>query len=153
MLTLARMIWSTFLSVFAHLTEGGGSKAIWAVWKQHMSKSSLPLIGEYSDGQPSTCSTIPTQSCAVLYDRLSAYEKVCPLNCYKNKFCPRKSLSQSISQLQLQAWVLGTCDTTGHTKASSILVFGFQVQVQRLSLSRCDFVVCFLPSTIIASSS
>ena len=99
----------------------------------------LPL-GEYSDGQPSTCSTIPTQSCAVLYDRLSAYERVCPRNCYRNKFCPRKSLSQSISQLQLQAWVLGTCDTTGHTKASSILVFGFQVQVQQLSLPRSEFV-------------
>ena len=112
-----------------------------------------PPLGEYSDGQPWTCSTIPTQSCAVLYDRLSAYEKVCPRNCFKNKFCPRKWLSQSISQLQLQAWVLGTCNTTWHTKASSILVFGFQVQVQRLSLSRSDFVFSSLPFSIIASSS
>ena len=106
-----------------------------------------PPLGEYYDGQPSTCSTIPTQSCAVLYDRLSAYEKVCPRNCFK-----KVVITISISQLQLQAWVLGTCDTTGHTKASSILVFGFQVQVQPLSLSRCDFVFCSLPSTIIASS-
>ena len=116
----------------------------------HITKG--PPLGEYSDGQPSTCSTIPTQSCAVLYDRLSANEKVYPRNCYKNKFCPRKSLSQSISQLQLQAWVLGTCDITWHTKASSILVFGFQVQV-RLSLYWCDFVFSSLPFSIIASSS
>ena len=28
---LARMVWSTFFSTFACLTEGGGSKAIWAM--------------------------------------------------------------------------------------------------------------------------